>query len=159
MDTAFRAAVTEQADRILEGLPAASEAQRGSSGAQPAHDGGAAKHDASLHTLHTKLADMEARREQAEARLLAQLAALGRSSGEPARALVAAAALPTPPLTAADRAAAWRARLAGAWASMPPGPLTGARGEWLAGVAGVAAVGGVASGLLLAALSAAAGGR
>jgi hypothetical protein len=157
MDTAFRAAVTEQADRILEGLPSA-EPQLGSAGAKPAPDGGTARSAERDAALLSRLADMEARREQAEARLAARLEALAGGAGRSA-ALALSAAPPSHARSHAHRAAAWRARLAGAWASLPPGPLTGARVEWLAGVAGVAAVGGAASGLLLVVISAAAGGR
>jgi hypothetical protein len=158
-EAAVRAAVTEQGDRILAGMPAAAPA------ASPAGPGTAALHPA----LSAALADMDARRQQAEAAMLARLDAAMATHASRA-ALPAAVSSPSPVLqqpagalaTAGALAmlpASWRVPVATAWAALPPGPVTGARAEWVAGVAGVAAAGGLASGLLLAAIGAAAAGR
>jgi hypothetical protein len=152
-EASMRAAVAEQGDRILSGLPVAGTPQHGAADA----DDSAAKQTALLTALHA----MDARQRQAEAAMAARLDALTRVHARPDAAAVVPAK-PAPRATALhalplkEQAAVLRSAIAAAWAALPPGPLTGARGEWVAGVAGCAAVGGIVSGgLLLAALGAA----
>ena len=153
-EASLRAAVAEQGDRILSGLPAVAVAQP--HGAAAADVDAEARQTALLSTLQA----MDARQRQAEAAMAARLDALASARARPE----AAAVVPAKPAPFAatehatplgQRAALLRLALASAWAALPPGPLTGARGEWVAGVAGCAAVGGVVSGLVLAALGAA----
>ena len=155
-EASMRAAVAEQGDRILAGLPAVSGAPQHNSAAAAAADDAAARQTALLGALHA----MDARQRQAEAAMAARLDALASAHGRPRMAAV----MPTKPAARVpaehgtllrDRAALLRIALASAWAALPPGPRTGARGEWVAGVAGCAAVGGVVGGGLLLALGAA----
>ena len=155
MEASMRAAVAEQGDRILAGLPAAAGAQQHGVSAASVND--AARQAAMLGVLHA----IDAR----QATMAARLDALATARARPEEA----AATPSKPATPVakehaelrrDRVAALRFALSSAWAALPPGPLTGARSDWIAGVVGCAAVGGIASGgLLLAALGLASSGK
>jgi hypothetical protein len=155
-EASMRSAVTEQGDRILSGLPAVAVA--------PQH-GSAAASDARQTALLGALHAMDVRQRQAEAVMAARLDALTSArSSDAVTAAVPPKPAPKPapwleaehPVPLRERALMLRFALASAWAALPPGPLTGSRGEWVAGVAGCAAAGGLVSGgLLLAALGAA----
>ena len=149
----MRAAVAEQGDRILAGLPVVAGAQQHV--AATASDDAAARQTALLGVLHA----MDAR----QANMAARLDALASVRG-PSKAAAATPNTPAAPLAEEhaapprDRLATLRFALTSAWAALPPGPLTGGRGDWIAGAVGFAAVGGMASGgLLLAALGLASG--
>lgn len=156
-EASMRSAVAEQGDRILSGLPTVAVAAPQPAAA--AANDAAARQTALLGALHA----MDARQRQAEAAMAARLDAL--ASARASDAAVAAVVVPKPapkpapwaeaehPVPLRERALMLRFALASAWAALPPGPLTGSRGEWVAGVAGCAAVGGLVSGgILLAAL-------
>ena len=154
-EASMRAAVAEQGDRILAGLPAVSGARQQQHGASTTSDDAAVRQTALLGVLHA----IDARQATMAARLDALASARSRPeeavaapSNRTARMVEEHAGLPR------DRVAALRFALTSAWAALPPGPLTGARSDWVAGVVGCAAVGGIASGgLLLAALGLASG--
>jgi|APGre2960657444_1045066.scaffolds.fasta_scaffold01270_6 sensitive to high expression protein 9 len=93
--------------------------------------------------LHSVLGEAEARRTEAEERMEAKLHAIADAVN----------ARHTSSVAEAHAGGDARARMAAAWLALPPGPLLGRREEWVAALLSVAAAGGIAAALTLAALS------